>query len=251
MKRFVISLLPLLIIAVFTACEQEPGLARNLGGVEVLAPDAGWSPYYPYETGKVWAYEFEYEHVTTVMEESDTAITEGERTVEVVRETVLTGENPLEVWEVSSTFWYLMIMEGDTFYMDTTVHTDYLRIEGDSVYAYEKLSDTEPMYSMPAEPKLGDEWEINIVDTLGDTTTHSYQVVADDAEANGYSNCLEIEYTPDPSITEDYDIWEFYYYLAWEVGQVFSTQYMLIDDADIVFTSEGEDRLVSVTGILE
>lgn len=46
MKKISLSLIPLLIVTLFVACEQEPGFARNLGGTAVLAPDAGWSPYY-------------------------------------------------------------------------------------------------------------------------------------------------------------------------------------------------------------
>jgi len=252
MKKVLLTAIALVIVIGFTGCQDEFGI-RNGGEAKVLqTPDAGSSPYFPYEVGKTWEYEGEYTFIEATPEEVDTAWIYTSDSVEIIRETELTGSNPLEVWEISSVHISKIIVNEDTT-IDTFYNTNYTRIEGDSAYIYEELSDSDPWYSFPAEPKLGDAWDVSIEGSMGDTSTTHYEVIADDAEANGYSDCLKIESTPEG--LEVYDEYELFDYWAWDVGSVMTTQYILMitdmGEDTIVTTFEGERKLITGAGIKE
>lgn len=257
MKRILSISAVLVLLVSFLACEDEAGFIRNTGENKLLLPDnAGSSPYFPYETGKTWEYEGIYSCTHDFpegefMPDDTTWSWETSTVTKVLCETELTGANPYAVWEVQST--YITYME-DT--EDTTITTSYSRVEGDSAYFYEELSDSEPWYSWPAEPEIGDEWDIVMVSSNGDTSTTHYEVVADDADANGYADCLKIKTTPD--MVDEFDTYDLYDYMAWDVGRVMTTHLSVLifpmgPAGDLITTIDGEDLLVDtyVSGIKE
>jgi hypothetical protein len=252
MKKALLVSIAIIFAAGFIACQDEFGI-RNGGEAKILKnPGAGSSPYFPYEVGKTWKYEGEYTFIQDTPEEVDTAWFYTSDSAEIIREAELTGSNPLEVWEISSIHILTQIVYGDTM-VDTFYNTNYTRFEGDSAYIYEELGDSDPWYSFPAEPELGDEWDVSIEGSMGDTSTTHYEVIADDAEANGYSDCLKIESTPED--IEMYDEYETFDYWAWDVGSVMTTQYILMitdmGEDTLVSTFEGERKLITGAGIKE
>jgi hypothetical protein len=248
MKRASLVAVALILALGFIACQDEFGI-RNAGESKTLEPDgAGSSPYFPYEVGRKWNYEGHYtmtEDYPEGWEGDTTLITNAISSTEVIRETQLTGPNPLPVWELKTTY--------ASEYYDTTYYL-YERIEGDSAYVYEHIDDSEPWHVYPSEPQLGDTWETYMVDGAGDTIITSYEVIADNAEVNGYANCLMIQVTPD--WVYPYDEYEQFSYWAKGEGEVLNTLYMLMiidmgEDGEIVITTEGETKLIKGPGIEE
>lgn len=246
MKKALLMAVALILTAGFIACQDEFAAIRNPGESKILeSSGAGSSPYFPYEEGKKWNYEtigtftFDYPEDTPI---EDTSWADTSTSVtEVIQETELTGSNPLSVWETKTT-----PDSGEVEY-------SYAHIEPDSAYFYEKINDSEPGFVFPSEPKKGDEWDITI--GIDDTTTYTvhYSVIDDDAEANGFSNCLMIEVTPD--YIEDYDEYENFQYWAKGEGTVMTTLHALMrfvnDNDTITVTYEGETKLIKGPGIAE
>ncbi len=244
MKKIIVIAISLIMIAGFIACQDEFGI-RNNGEEKILkTPGAGSSPYCPYEVGKTWRYEaitngeIDYPDDFSI---EDTAWSDTfHYFTEVLRETVLTGSDPIDVWETENT-------------SDSEVTYQYAHIESDSAYFYEKLSDSEPWFVFASNPKLGDEWDV--VYQIDDTTsfTHHYIVIGDDASANGFDNCLEIDVIPE-DVTM-YDEYEYIQYWAEGEGTVMSTMYTFMKTAlgedTMYWTFESETRLLEGAGIKE
>ncbi|MBD3286424.1 hypothetical protein GF359_07675 [candidate division WOR-3 bacterium] len=251
-KRIIVSVLTLILLMGFTGCEESAYFPNpSDGATYVENQDAGSSPYFPYEPGNRWRYEYIVEYVYDYPEEfptEDTTWTDTTASVTVVtRETQLTGSNPLAVWEIETTNWM-----SDT--SEPTVSYSWVHIEGDSVYTFDDISASEPDMVSPANPELGDKWEYEY--EVDDTTTDTiyYEVVAEGVEANGYDDCIKIEVIP--YIPEEIETFEQYQYMAKGTGTVLFTSNMLMRVelgplSELVVTMEGEYKLTSFTGIVE
>jgi len=246
MKKALLIAVALVLAVGFTACQDEFTAIRNTGESKILEPmGSGSSPYFPYEEDRKWNYEaiwtFALDYPEDIPIEDTSWADTSTYVTEVIQETELTGSNPLSVWEIRTT-----PDSGEVVY-------SYAHIEPDSAYFYEKLSDSEPEAVFPSEPRKGDEWDITIeIDDTTTSTTH-YRVIDDDAEANGFSNCLKIEVTPD--YIEDYDEYQNLQYWAKGEGVVMTTLHALMrfvyDDDTTTSTFEGETRLIKGPGIEE
>lgn len=259
MKKALLIAVALILAVGFLACQDEFGAIRNTGETKIIeAPDAGSSPYFPYKEGKTWNYETITNGEIDYPDDSpmeDTSWTDTFTYVsEVIRETQLTGSNPLPVWELKYTY----IWDD----MNPEVYYDYAHIEPDSAYFYDKRDDSEPWYTFPSEPELGDEWTIEIetviidsiigTDTFTTTVTFrtDYEVVADGETANGYEDCLKIEAIPENYA--DYDSYERFEYWAKDVGNVMATTNYTLGIPDVyTMTFEAETRLIKGPGIPE
>jgi hypothetical protein len=258
MKKAFLIAVALILAVGFIACQDEFTAIRNAGESKILEPDgAGSSPYFPYEAGRKWNYEAIWTFALDYSEDIPIEDTSWADTftyvTEVIQETELTGSNPLSVWEIRTT-----LDSGEIVY-------SYAHIEPDSAYFYEKLSDSEPWYAFPSEPKLGNKWTIEIetviIDSIVGTDTFTttltsrtdYEVVADGKTANGYEDCLKIEVIPEN--VEDYDEYENFQYWAWNEGGVLYTSRSVtkigFGEDTMVVTVEGETRLIKGTGIEE
>ncbi|MBN2380229.1 hypothetical protein JXM67_10570 [candidate division WOR-3 bacterium] len=252
MKKILSISAVLVLAAGFVGCEEGLEGFRNPGeGISNFEQDgAGSSPYFPYELGKEWNYLGVYTYTTDYPEGfpgEDTTWTDTTTSItEVIGETQLTGSNPLAVWEIR-TISYMKDMEPQVYY-------SWVHIDGDSVYSFDDISDSEPDMVSPSNPKLGDQWEhIYEVDDTTTDTIH-YEVVEEGVEANGYDNCIEIKITQD--MPEEVETFEQYQYMAKETGMVLATYDMLTrfelsPGEEIVFTMEGEYKLLPSSGIKE
>lgn len=246
MRKVLVIGVALILTLGFIGCEDEFGGIKNAGENKILEPmGAGSSPYFPYEEGKKWNYEHIYTNTYDYPDEfpdEDTSWTDTFTYVsEVIRETELTGSNPLPVWEIRTT-----PSEGEPSY-------SYTHIDEDSAYIYDEISDSETGTVFPSIPELGDAWEIYTVADSADTHRTYYNVIADDAEANGYTDCLKIEVMPE--WVEDFDEYENFQYWAWDEGGVLYTfRYVTkigFEEDTTVVTLEGETRLIKGPGIKE
>ncbi|TKJ40202.1 hypothetical protein CEE36_09715 [candidate division TA06 bacterium B3_TA06] len=246
MKKALLIAVALILAVGFIACQDEFGGIRNTGESKILEPmGAGSSPYFPYEEGKTWNYETitndEIDYPDDFPME-DTSWTDTFTYVsEVIRETELTGSNPLPVWEIRT-----ISSEGPPAF-------SYSHVGQDSAYIYDEISDSETGTVFPSIPELGDAWEIYTVADSADTHRTYYNVIEDDVEANGYTDCLKIEVMPE--WVEDFDEYENFQYWAWDEGVVMTTLWMMmkipaVEDTTI-YTFEGETRLIKGPGIEE
>jgi hypothetical protein len=250
-RRFIIISAFALLISL-AACEEQMDIS-NPGGQKQLqqrSEGAGSSPYFPFALGKKWEYEgiihesIDYPDSLGIL---DTSWTMKTRAIsEVMRETQLTGGTPLQVWEVKTS----------NFTNDTLVTDDYYyaHVTKDSTYMYDELSDSEPMWVSPAEPKLGDQWMqvFQMSDSVADTI--EYNVIADNVSANGYSPCLEIKITN--LYMETFGEFDEYDYWAKGEGSVLTTlhQKMVNDfgeEGQMIIIVEDTIRLKKGLGVEE
>jgi hypothetical protein len=195
------------------------------------------SPYYPLTEGNKWEYvdtmTFATDYPASIPMNDTTWSIYSSRIVEVLSKTKLTNSDAFDVWEVQTS---------TTTGATTTVDTNYVRVDGDSIYSYDKI-DGATVSVDPANPKKDDTW------TEGSDTL---KVVADNETANGYNGCLKISTIPTDSTKNTFASYEFSTYMAKNVGLVMMSMNTVnktpSGNDTIVSTVTMKDLLTSFTG---
>ncbi len=220
MKKALLAVMAIALVIGFAGCDI-------FGGAK--------SPYCPLAEGNKWDYDVTMQ---TTVDDSVTLDSTWTTSSEVIGETETTGDEPIKVWEVKT---------GDV--------SSYVNVDKDWVYFYDDLANTEEWYKFPNEPIIGDKWDITTIteinDTTSDTSTTSYEVVADGEEANGYTGCLKVQSTPESKVTDLFDTYESFLYWAKDVGNVLGTtkivkKTVVLEDT-ITATTETESKLNTFT----
>lgn len=194
-----------------------------------------FSRYLRFNQGKSWVYEdvctntcdYPEDHALNDTTWSDTLT----YTQEVTGQDSLQANPDIKVWELKS------FLDGDP------LSTCYYCIAQDSIYVYQSTQDSIHWYSLPSNPEIGDVWKSVSTDSLENVT---YEVVSEDEEANGYTDCIKIKVMP--KLHEHDEEFSYYYWWTPDVWEVLTERHevtKVYEDTDTTIIIQ--DRVRTLT----